>query len=80
MGRRKGTGAYTVSQDRKSGAWYCHQKGYPHIPVFGSISDKKWVAMEYMKMKNDLPHKVEQIENERREAELRFKEERNEEK
>ena len=32
---------YTVSQDRNSGAWYCHRKGHDRIPVFGSIGDKK---------------------------------------
>ena len=32
---------YIVSQEPKSGAWYCHMRGYPHIPVFGSIGDKR---------------------------------------
>lgn len=32
---------YVVSKDEKSGAWYCHQRGYSYIPVFGSIGDKR---------------------------------------
>ena len=32
---------YVVSKDDKSGAYYCHMRGYPYIPVFGSIGDKK---------------------------------------
>jgi len=32
---------YIVSQDTKSGAWYCHHRLYPNIPVFGSIGEKK---------------------------------------
>lgn len=31
---------YVVSKDDRSGAWYCHRRGYPYIPVFGSIGDK----------------------------------------
>lgn len=31
---------YVISQDQKSGLWYCHMRGYPYIPVFGSIGDK----------------------------------------
>lgn len=31
---------YIISQDKKSGAWYCHKQGFMHIPVFGSIGDK----------------------------------------
>lgn len=31
---------YTVSKE-KGGKWYCHQVGYPGIPVFGSFGDKK---------------------------------------
>ena len=31
---------YVVSQDKKSGAWYCHLQGYQYIPVFGSVGDK----------------------------------------
>ena len=30
---------YVISQD-KSGAWYCHKRGYAFIPVLGSIGDK----------------------------------------
>ena len=32
---------YVVAQDTKSGAYYCHMRGYPNIPVFGSIGDKR---------------------------------------
>lgn len=51
-------GGYTVSQDSKSGLWYCHMKGFPHIPCFGSFSEKKSDAMEYAKMYNNKIHKV----------------------
>lgn len=36
----KGLKPYVISQDKESGAWYCHMRGYPYIPVFGSIGDK----------------------------------------
>lgn len=58
---------YTVSKDSKSGMWYAHAKGYPYLPVAGSFSEKKSEAMEYAKMYNLLPNKVEQIEQRRRE-------------
>ncbi len=58
---------YTVSKDTKSGLWYAHAKGYAYIPVFGSLSEKKSEAMEYAKMYNNLPNKVEEIEQKRRE-------------
>ena len=32
---------YVISEDKKGGFWYCHMRGYPYIPVFGSIGDKK---------------------------------------
>lgn len=32
---------YVVSQDIKSGAWYCHRRGFSYCPVFGSIGTKK---------------------------------------
>lgn len=32
---------YVVSQDKKSGAWYCHMKGYDYIPVLGSVGDRR---------------------------------------
>lgn len=41
---------YVVSKD-KSGAWYCHRRGYPYVPVFGSIGDKA-KAMEICRMYN----------------------------
>lgn len=59
---------YTVSKDVKSGLWYAHQKGYVYIPVAGSFSEKKSDAMEYAKMYNLLPNKVEQIEQRRKAA------------
>ena len=40
VGRMKYEKPYVVSRD-KSGAWYCHMRGYPYVPVFGSIGDKK---------------------------------------
>lgn len=30
---------YVVSE--KDGFFYCHMRGYPNIPVFGSIGDRK---------------------------------------
>ena len=59
---------YTVSKDIKSGLWYAHQKGYAYIPISGSFSEKKSEAMEYAKMYNLLPNKVEQIEQRRKAA------------
>jgi hypothetical protein len=59
-------GAYTVSKDMKTGLWYCHMKGYSYIPCFGSFSEKKSEAMEYAKMYNNLPNRVEQIEQKRK--------------
>lgn len=34
---------YVVSEKTEGGNrfFYCHQRGYPYIPVFGSIGDKK---------------------------------------
>ena len=58
---------YTVSKDTKSGLWYAHMKGYAYIPVSGSFSEKKSEAMEYAKMYTGLPHKVEEIEQRRKE-------------
>ena len=65
-------GAYTVSKDQKSGLWYAHAKGYGYIPVFGSFSRNKDEAMEYAKMYNNLPNKVEQIERKRKESFLEY--------
>ena len=31
---------YIISQDKSSGAWYCHKAGFIRIPVSGSIGDK----------------------------------------
>lgn len=64
--------AYMVSKDQKSGLWYAHAKGYEHIPVFGSFSERKSETMEYAKMYNNLPNKVEEIERKRRESFLKY--------
>lgn len=53
---------YTVSKDGKTGLWYAHMKGYANVPIFGSFSEKKSEAMEYAKMYDSLPHRVNQIE------------------
>lgn len=58
---------YTVSKDTKSGLWYAHMKGYAYIPISGSFSEKKSEAIEYAKMYNFLPNKVEEIEQRRKE-------------
>lgn len=60
-------GGYIVSQDMKSGLWYCHKKGYSYVPCSGSFCERKSDAKEYAKMYNGLPHKVEEIERRRRE-------------
>ena len=59
---------YTVSKDQKSGLWYAHEKGYGYIPIAGSFSRNKSEAMEYAKMYNNLPNRVEQIERKRKES------------
>lgn len=58
---------YAVSKDTKSGLYYAHMKGYAYIPVCGSFSEKKSEAMEYAKMYDGFPHKVEEIEQKRKE-------------
>lgn len=58
---------YIVSMDSKSKMWYAHHKDYPYISVSGSLSKKKTEAMEYAKMYNFLPNKVEEIERKRKE-------------
>ena len=58
---------YVVTKDMKSGLWYAHHKDYPYIPISGSFSEKKTEAMEYAKMYNLLPNRVQQIEDARRE-------------
>ena len=58
---------YIVSKDPKSGLWYAHHINYTHIPVCGSFSEKKAEAMEYAKMYNGLSHKVNEIEQSRKE-------------
>lgn len=32
---------YIKNIPKGENVYYCHQRGYPHIPVFGSIGDKK---------------------------------------
>lgn len=64
-GSNNRSGGYTVSQDKKTGLWYCHMRGFPYIPCFGSFCEKKSDAMEYAKMYNGLPHRVEKIEREK---------------
>ena len=58
---------YIVSQDKKTGLYYAHQKCFDYIPVSGSFSKKRTEAMEYAKMYNNLPNKVEEIEQSRKE-------------
>ena len=53
---------YEVSKDPASGLWYCHMKGFSHIPRFGSFCKKKSESMEYAKMYSGLSNKVEEIE------------------
>lgn len=57
---------YTVSQDKESGLWYAHMRGFPYVPYFGSFCEKKSEAMEYAKMCNGLPHRVNEIEERRK--------------
>lgn len=57
---------YTVSQEPKSGMWYCHLEGFPYVPCFGSFCEKKSEAREYAKMHNGLLHKVNEIERRRK--------------
>lgn len=56
---------YTVSKDDKSGLWYAHMKGFSYVPVGGSFSAKKSDAMEYARLYDNLPNKVEEIESRR---------------
>ena len=62
---------YIVSKDSKSGLWYAHMRRYSYIPVSGSFSEKKSDAMEYAKMYNLLPNKVEEIEQRQKEKFLK---------
>lgn len=51
---------YTVSKD-KSGVYYAHMRGYPNIPVMGSLGTRK-EATEYARMMDNMPNKVSEIE------------------
>lgn len=42
---------FTVSRDKKSGAYYCYNRKYPNIPVFGSVGDKQ-KALEVCRIYN----------------------------
>lgn len=55
---------HRMKQNRKA----THMRGYQHVPVSGSFSEKRRDAAEYAKMYNGLPHRVEEIERKRREA------------
>lgn len=57
---------YTVSRDTRSGLWYAHMIGFSYVPVAGSFSKKKTEAMEYAKMCEGMPNRVEEIEQGRR--------------
>lgn len=39
-GKDKDPARYVVSKDDKTGTWYAHMRGYPYVPVFGSIGTK----------------------------------------
>lgn len=58
---------YIVSKDKKTGLYYAHLTGFDYAPICGSFSEKRSEAMEYAKMYNNLPNKVEQIEQSRKE-------------
>lgn len=49
---------YVVSQDRNSGMYYVHMKGFPYIPCFGTFCETMAEAREYCKMYNGKPHKA----------------------
>lgn len=53
---------YVISKDKDSGMWYVHARGYPHVPCFGTFTEKKSEAVEYCKMYNNKPHKANLIE------------------
>lgn len=45
----------TIDSDGKE-CWYCHLKGFPYVPVFGSIGDKV-KANRVCKMMNGMMNK-----------------------
>jgi len=58
---------YTVSKSKNCGLYYAHKKGFEYVPVAGSFSLTRKEAMEYAKMMDNLPNKVEKIEAKRKE-------------
>lgn len=44
--------SYTVSQDKTSGLWYVHMKGYAYVPVFGTFRETKKEAKKLLKYYN----------------------------
>lgn len=66
---------YVVSYDKQSQRYYAHMEGYNYIPVAGSFCEKRNDAREYAKMMMCLPNRVQQIEDEKREAFKKFLEE-----
>lgn len=58
--------AYTISQEKTTGLWYCHLEGFLYVPCMGSFCEKKSDAREYAKMYNGLPHRVEKIERQKK--------------
>ena len=42
---------FTVSRDKKTGVYYCHNRKYSNIPIFGSVGDKK-KALEVCRIYN----------------------------
>ena len=61
MQRNRRVTNYVLALETKSGLWYVHPRGYPYIVAEGFFKDKQ-IAREYLKMRNFLPNKVEQIE------------------
>ena len=48
---------YVVSElPKDKGVFYCHQRQFPNMPVFGSIGDKR-KATQVCRMMNELKRK-----------------------
>ena len=58
---------YTTSKDSKSGLWYAHQKRFFIHSYCWQFFREKSDSMEYAKMYNNLPNKVEEIEQKKKE-------------